>query len=79
MAVPPRIYPIDDVRAFVRWRERLLIDAEDTMFRACRDRATTDEERAFWNRILAARAQNQLARLPGWGGEPDEPRGDSNV
>jgi hypothetical protein len=39
-------------------REALLIAEEDAMFRAARDRATTDEERAYWGEFIELRQQN---------------------
>lgn len=45
-------------RAWVEEREAALIAAEDEMFRAARDRATTDEDRAYWDEFIALREQN---------------------
>ncbi len=53
------LHPIADVRAWIRWRENVLIDYEDACFRAARDRAATDEECAFWDVIIAMRAENR--------------------
>lgn len=54
------LFPID--RAWVEERERQLIANEDAMFRAARDRASTDAEREYWDDFLCLRDANLRAR-----------------
>jgi hypothetical protein len=46
---------------YLRERERLLIEAEDEMFRAARDAAQSPEERAYFQGWLDVRAENRRA------------------
>ena len=45
-------------RAWVQRRNAILRAQEDAMFRAARDRATTDEERAYWDDFIKLRGRN---------------------
>jgi hypothetical protein len=47
-----------DLAAWVREREERLIAHENAMFKAARDRATTKEERRYWDELLKVRAEN---------------------
>lgn len=53
-------FRIDD--DWVKRREAALIAAEDAMFRAARDRATTEDERAYWDEFIKLRAENARSR-----------------
>jgi hypothetical protein len=55
---PVVMFPIDSLASWVKERERLLIEAEDEMFRAARDAAQTPEERAYFQGWLDLRAEN---------------------
>lgn len=59
---PLLLLPIDSLAAWVKEREALLIAEENAMFQAARDRATTDEERAYWDEFIALRDRNQRLR-----------------
>lgn len=58
---PVLLIPID--RAWVEEREALLLEQENAMVWAARDRATTDEERAYWDDFIALRDVNPRKRV----------------
>jgi hypothetical protein len=51
-------HPLGDLGAWVRWREQVLIDWEERIIRAARDRAT-GEERAFFDTVIAERMRSR--------------------
>ncbi len=48
---------------YVKEREKLLIEDENAMFEAARDRATTDEERVYWDEFIKLREKNANQRV----------------
>lgn len=56
--------PIADIAEWVERREAAIIQAENAMFQAARERATSEDERRYWDRFIAVRMEN-LRRTPG--------------
>jgi hypothetical protein len=52
-------------REWVSQREAILIEQENEMFRVARDRATTAEERAYWDEFIQMRERNLKKKRPG--------------